>query len=188
MKEQESIDSGLLEDIRNFGTQHPNRYNTLWERFLASLIDAIFLTALLFPIQWFIYDRLILTNETLIRIWDIFMELVLYVYTISLHALYGRTIGKRVMGLKIIDQSEKRAIGFRQALLRDLVPLLGVTALCAAAWWTYDPDAIGDAYTLAGISSGISFLWFIAELATAAMNGKRRAVHDYIAGTVVVRL
>lgn len=32
-----------------------------------------------------------------------------------------------------------------------------------------------------------SLLWFVAEIVTSLMNQKRRAVHDFIAGTVVVK-
>ena len=32
-----------------------------------------------------------------------------------------------------------------------------------------------------------STLWYVAELVTMLFNRKRRAVHDFIAGTVVVR-
>ena len=54
------------------------------------------------------------------------------------------------------------------------------------------PAAIANGEALAAnkalwLSTAIPGLWFLAEVLTMLTNEKRRALHDFIAGTVVVR-
>lgn len=38
-----------------------------------------------------------------------------------------------------------------------------------------------------GVLGGVALVWFLLELGTMLASEKRRALHDYIAGTVVIR-
>jgi uncharacterized RDD family membrane protein YckC len=113
-----------------------------------------------------------------------FLELMPYAYSILMHGRYGRTLGKRIMGLKVIDAGEKKEITYRQALLRDSVPLAGMFGVLLFPLVSPGTDRLAfDAW-----SESISLGWFLTELVTAALNDKRRALHDHIAGTVVVKV
>ena len=48
-------------------------------------------------------------------------------------------------------------------------------------------DIRPDELTLTGAASMVAGTWFVLEIITMLLNKKRRALHDLIAGTVVVR-
>jgi uncharacterized RDD family membrane protein YckC len=45
-----------------------------------------------------------------------------------------------------------------------------------------------DFFNLHSYIAFADFAWFVAEILTMLSNEKRRAIHDFIAGTVVVRI
>jgi uncharacterized RDD family membrane protein YckC len=113
------------------------------------------------------------------------------VYSVWLHARYGMTVGKRYMGVVVLDVSEQRLPSFQQALLRDIVTVVSQAILLANfirvvlnSGYSEHIDKqmgwFGDALSWAGLG------WFLLELVTMLSNNKRRALHDLIAGTVVV--
>ena len=90
--------------------------------------------------------------------------------------------------LKVLKESDETKIGFNQAILRD-IPYI----ILGFILWIYTSYRvlIGEDTS---ISTGVAYFlfyaamgWFILEFITMLTNDKRRAVHDYIAGTVVVR-
>jgi len=94
--------------------------------------------------------------------------------------------------VKVLDKSEAR-LSMGQAVLRDSVLLAFV------AWGLFLdlPTVIaGNSPYAEGAPIGIArlialyamFAWFVLELLTMLTNNKRRALHDFIAGSVVVRL
>jgi uncharacterized RDD family membrane protein YckC len=103
------------------------------------------------------------------------------------HGFTGQTIGKMVIGIKIFDKSEKLKISFGQAILRDIVPL-GLTLII------YLISILG----LSRDNSELTFssllilyilvIWSILEIITLLFNKKHRALHDIIAGTVVLKI
>ena len=124
-------------------------------------------------------------------------------YNVYLHARWGQTIGKRVYGIRVVTLAGQ-PIRWRHALLRHSVDLL-VAAVTSVAWmaglfalskatfesaglmdrmhlvkearlsWEYWPQALGS-------------IWIGSELLVLLLNEKKRAIHDYLAGTVVVVL
>lgn len=118
-------------------------------------------------------------------------------YTIWMHYAYGRTIGKVVTHVRVVDVHSEGPISQRQAVVRDGIPLV-----MAVGMWIYEVPRFFDGSL--GVSPDnfakavandpgmrvlilIPILWFTAELLSMRMNDKRRALHDLIAGTVVVR-
>lgn len=79
-------------------------------------------------------------------------------------------------------------IGFKQAFLRDLFPVTGIVFLFFFLMVIDNSETKVDGFWIEHSISGISAAWFLIEIVTAALNKKRRAFHDYIAGTVVVKL
>ncbi len=114
-------------------------------------------------------------------------------YYITLHARYGQTLGKRLMRVRVIDKSEARGITVWQAIRRDIVPVLGfLFAIGLAAYLsTLTPEMLENLGTVIVIAGAVILAfhgWFIAEIVTMLFSRRRRAVHDFIAGTVVVRV
>ena len=123
--------------------------------------------------------------------WATFAYSSYWLYSVVLHARFGQTVGKRLLRVKVLDVHEQQIPTFPQALLRDIGLVVLNTAslaylvylVCAG---TYAPGAEntslpGEILTWAGLS------WLVLELLTMLTNEKCRALHDFIAGTVVVR-
>ena len=118
-------------------------------------------------------------------------------YTVVMHGRYGQTIGKMVTKVRVVDFRTEGKISFRQAWLREGIPMILSLGLLgyevfAILTWSASPRAIdNDEGLMTGKSfwllSSIPGLWFLAEVLTMLTNDKRRALHDFIAGTVVIR-
>jgi uncharacterized RDD family membrane protein YckC len=108
-----------------------------------------------------------------------------------LHRFYGQTLGKRIMKIRVLSVDDE-PITMRQAVLRDSVWL----GLLLIGFVLNLPAVLaGDSYLVTidvtdSVEIGISYIssaWLILEMITMLFNDKRRAIHDLIAGTVVVR-
>lgn len=133
-------------------------------------------------------------------VWLVLLRLLWLGYPIVCAAQWGRTLGKKVLGLRILRLDLCR-IGYRQALLRysveTVLMVFGIVSLAvAAANWT-GPDWRSLSYfdhnllleqrePLAGLVSTAGMVWFGLDTLVFFCNRKRRAIHDFLAGTVVV--
>jgi uncharacterized RDD family membrane protein YckC len=117
-------------------------------------------------------------------------------YTVYMHARYGQTYGKMVCKVRVVDFPSEEAISFWQACLREGIPLavsFGIVAYevfaIASGALTSDAIAKGEIFRSKAflLLAALPVLWFLAEAITMLTNERRRALHDFIAGTVVVR-
>jgi len=172
-------------------------YAGFWKRFGAYWLDfIIFLpfTALslwgneylrLFQLYWFVPSLIII-------IW----------FNVYLVQKYGGTPGKLLLKIKVVkvDGSD---IGYKEAILRYSVDFVLILVLSAAL----DPIVLGmtDAeyfsmdwktrsiYIVSKAPHWYNFVqiamtvWGWSEFLVMLTNKKRRALHDFIAGTVVIR-
>jgi uncharacterized RDD family membrane protein YckC len=164
----------------------PIKYRTFWRRFIAGFIDGL----LLMPISW-IGDLISSSKPStqLVVEWAIISHSASWVYNVLMHGYYGQTVGKMITGVKVVDVSES-PISLRQAFLRDSV----YAGLCTIELILFlfqkffsgnVESPIMESLTVLVGSAG--FVWFLVEVVTMLTNEKRRALHDFIAGTVVVR-
>ena len=110
-------------------------------------------------------------------------------YWTVLHGLYGQTLGKWLCGVVVLDISERK-LSMKQAVLRvspGIVFLflhLAVTLyLIQTGAETVDPNQ----KTISEVAlRQASTIFLIADVGTMLINPKRRAIHDYIAGSTVV--
>jgi uncharacterized RDD family membrane protein YckC len=172
-----------LEDIAIIDTE---RYRTARKRIWAAIVDYILFMPLLFVDCYFLFSD---TNVFIVIAWNVFTTFLPIFYSIFAHYRYGRTIGKWVARVKVLDVSETRNLSLKQAFLRDGVFLsLELIGLLYYGFWAIKTGEPG--YLLHNfIDFPISpfGLWTLLEIITMLANSKRRAVHDYIAGSVVVR-
>jgi uncharacterized RDD family membrane protein YckC len=114
-----------------------------------------------------------------------------WIYSVVLHGLYGQTLGKMAMGIKVIDVGEERPMTIWQAFLRESVFIFFNTIfLCYSIYFVLN-DVPRDGSELAHIDTVVlvlAYVWFFAEIGSCLTNYKRRAIHDFIAGTVVVNV
>jgi uncharacterized RDD family membrane protein YckC len=101
---------------------------------------------------------------------------LLFAYEVPQIALWGRTLGKRAAGVEIVRSGAEGGLGLRRAVLRAAtynlpiavrpIPVLG---LLASVFWVVNGAAIYE-----GARREVP-------------DGQRRALHDRIAGTDVVK-
>jgi uncharacterized RDD family membrane protein YckC len=111
-----------------------------------------------------------------------------------MHGKYGQTLGKMACKVKVVDVSEQKGISMKQAFLRDIILIVfGTLGMIFMI-----PDVLSGTYPYVPESIDLSTMfwffiwgyaesaWFFAEFITMLFSSKRRAVHDFIAGTVVI--
>jgi uncharacterized RDD family membrane protein YckC len=174
----------------------PNmKYAGFWKRFGAGWIDGF---ALLLP------SLFLMWLHSISRTWAFLTELPLgflfYAYEIYFHGRRGQTIGKRSVDIKVVSL-DGSSISWRQAFLRSSVGLgLGVLysiSKFVALFKITDADYSALSWVELAIKetelspyineiTAAMYVWMASEVVVLLFNRKKRALHDYIAGTVVV--
>lgn len=115
---------------------------------------------------------------------------IFLIYPVLLHTLYGQTFGKMATDVIVLDEKTESAITFTQAALRDCVPIVSTLIIIGTALLVQIGviSAASD-WLITGLSvfTWSMLIWHLLEVVTMLTNQKRRAIHDYIAGTVVVK-
>ncbi len=128
--------------------------------------------------------------------------LIFFFYYIYLVKRYGGTPGKLILGIKIakVDGSK---VGYEQAIFRALPEFILNTimavALVIATFQITDQEylsleMVGRTQYLKSIAPPwaaplemMQFIWVMSEFIVLLTNDKKRALHDFIAGTIVMR-
>jgi len=130
-------------------------------------------------------------TPAILAAWFVVYTLALDFYNVAMHARYGQTLGKMVTGVRVLDASGGK-LSLRQALIRDSVPMMLSLLAVGDAWPRVfaglDPYGNGEFTLLFQLQMYGSIAWFAAELLTMLTNTQRRAVHDFLARSVVVRV
>ena len=162
------------------------KYQTGLKRFWAAILDGIVFVPFLLLEQW-IYKTS--SNISILFIWATFILFAPLLYSIILHYKYGQTYGKWVTGIKVLDIDEKRKLTFLQSIYRDSFYLL--VALIGLFYYSFLLMQPGDKKNILNDYSSFAdmpvFWWTVIELITMLTNSKRRALHDFIAKSIVVR-
>jgi uncharacterized RDD family membrane protein YckC len=92
--------------------------------------------------------------------------------------------------IRIVDLAG-RAIGFKEAVWRDGATLLLSTLTAVfgtlAALDGINPMSLTGIAAIPPVLVYANVIWILAEFITMLTNKRRRAIHDWIAGTLVVR-
>ena len=157
------------------------RYSTFWPRFWAPSIDSV----ILWPVSSLLPFMIFSIFPSALNAVSIFVTLTYYAYSIYFHGTKGGTVGKLKCKIKVVSAKEEKKIGLKEAFIRDSIPLTLSLALYIYILFL-EPGEVSDSRYLT-IVPAIYGLWFLAEIITMLTNEKRRALHDFLAGTVVVR-
>jgi uncharacterized RDD family membrane protein YckC len=125
--------------------------------------------------------------------------LIAYVaYQILFHATYGATVGKMILRIRVV-RIDGSPVDFNAALRRSFVDAVFRLALAVVAAQFLGAHgalpfkdmmefltALGKLKTYATLSNFES-IWTLSEIATCAFHPQRRALHDLIGGTLVVK-
>jgi uncharacterized RDD family membrane protein YckC len=164
-----------------------NKYNTFGKRLLAGLVDSFIFIPFFFLENWVEHTD----SKTIFVGWAIFHTTCWTLYVVICHGKFGQTIGKKLMGIKIFALNEKDLIGYKNAFLRESVWFFAVIAGIVYFLISTSNNAVIDEESksyydeFVSITSGI---WLILELITMFFNQKRRALHDFLAGSIVIDL
>lgn len=152
-----------------------DKYQTAVSRFFALIADGLVLIPLM-VINYAIRDSNL--SPVALHLWILLMTLLPLLYTILFHALYGQTFGKMIVKVKVVDLDEN-PITFNHAVLRSLPKIFfSFIVIFFSRSQEY----------LLGLMTILYVVWTILDIIVFFVNDKRRALHDFIAGTVVIRL
>lgn len=171
------------------------RYAGFWKRFAAGWIDFF---VLLIPIIFFAWLQSVSRTLAFIALFP--STFLFYAYEIYFHGRWGQTIGKRNQNIRVISL-DGSPIAWRQAFLRSSVGLglafLSSISTLVALFRITDEEFSRLGWLemaerqaqLAPYSTEINIainVWVWSEVIVLLFNRRRRALHDFIAGTVVV--
>jgi len=138
------------------------RYGVLWRRFGAAFADGILLDVMLIPVVLFVpHDWIVASAAT-------------WAYGTLAHWRFRQTLGKRWLGIEVLHASESRNLTLSEAARRDPKVIVSFFALLLLG-----PSSL---FVLALI---VAFA--IGDPLAATLNQRRRALHDYLACSVVRR-
>lgn len=171
-------------------------YAGFWIRSGAAIVDAALIAPLalgIFYVQTF--------NFALAVILAVVSSILFAMYNVYFNAVYGGTLGKLIAGIRVTMPNGGK-IGWREAWYRSSIDLvfaglfliLELTSLYRLDWEMYQSqnfndrlDMLVDQYPAwhqtVDYANGI---WVWGELIVLLLNQRKRAIHDYIAGTVVI--
>ncbi|OAM91592.1 RDD family protein [Termitidicoccus mucosus] len=172
------------------------RYAGFWKRFGAMWLDALFLLPLVLVVFW---------GNSRFRLFQMYYLLPGFAvgafYGIYLVKRFGGTPGKLIAGLRI-TKLDGAAIGYREAVLRDapgwLLSLALSIGLAVAASRMSDVEYLSLTFVERSrrlkefVPSWhqplqmLQTIWIWGEFVVLLTNKKKRALHDFIAGTVVI--
>lgn len=154
-------------------------------RILASIIDGVMLS--LPPLIIFAN----IDNKTFALYFFNLYSIIPVLYFVLCNYYYGQTLGKNVLDIKVVDNSTEQNINLKQAILRDS-PLIILTILALINFILYyimGVDSVkGFRDNIGSLHENFNVYWWLLEILTMFTNNKRRAIHDFLAGTVVIRL
>lgn len=109
------------------------------------------------------------TVSTLLHFWLAVFGIALAYYWV-MHAVWGATLGKRVLGVAVVKAADRVKIGAREAGIRAVAFLVGPAIFVLIARIDY----------LGGI------LW-LSDNGLLLLDARAQCLHDKLAGTVVIR-
>jgi len=164
------------------------QYATFWKRVGAGFLDF----AALAPLQWlhsYIWNST--ENPFILILFGILSSFSYLAYSIYFISKFGMTPGKMVTGVIVKKLDESSIPTVKQAILRDIVTIIINPILCIIMIINVMNGELGNRghgdFEHVMILTLIMGGWGFLEFVTMLMSKKRRAVHDFIAGTVVVR-
>jgi len=153
----------------DFPSSGPNSLASIGQRGIARVIDELLLLVpfTLASLPFLTLEEGQLTGE--VPVWLLAIQVAVGVlYEVVLLALWGRTLGKHLLGLRVARFTDGERPAWSQALLRVLLVSAAVVAVDA-------------------VLPGLGALAAVGIYLTALRDPLRRGWHDHAGGTVVVR-
>ena len=171
------------------------KYAGFWRRLAAGLVDG-----LVFLPNVFILPRLEGVSVPAAIFAFLFGQTCYYVYTLLLTHRYGGTLGKLALGIRVrpVDGGEltwrhvlrRSAVDMVISVMMIFTMIIGVTRVEFSAFAA--ADSIARSQMINNVVpwwAALNFTymgWLASEFVVIMLNRRRRALHDFIAGTVVI--
>ncbi len=169
------------------------------KRIIASLIDLFILLPFVFLPFLFTYS-----SKSMYIVVRIIVPLISYSYIIGLEGYRGQTIGKILTKIRIMANNGTKA-GYIRAIKRSSVNIalyiVSFIFACFALVKIPSSDFSGLTFSEAGLLiqqhvelksdiwlQMLNLLWMLSEFFVLNFNKRKRALHDFIAGTVVLEV
>jgi uncharacterized RDD family membrane protein YckC len=171
------------------------RYAGFWRRLGAAIVDWLVLIPIPLLSLWALASS---RTVTLIMLLPLSVSSI--AYHVVLHARFGQTLGKMATGVRVLRLSGE-PIAWREAWLRSSVDIvfgvigivsytITMTRFSDLAWsttWTEKAKLLTLLQPVWARWTGyMAQAWIWSEVVTMLLNRQKRALHDYLAGTVVV--
>lgn len=171
------------------------RYAGFWRRAGAGLVDF----ALWIPVAVVLF-RLESASPAAAILSAVLGQVLYYAYVLPLTKRFGGTVGKLAVGIRVrpADGPELR---WAHVVRRSAVDLVSSATIVAAvviglreipfeayraASWANRTRVLEQAVPWHAWAANAYMLWLLSEFVVILLNRKRRALHDFIGGTVVV--
>lgn len=141
------------------------------------LVDALVMApALWVGMNYYRYSY----GSTIGVVWAAGMLVITSAYFVYFHGRYGQTIGKRLLRIRVLSAKDEKPIGYAMAIRRESTWIVwgGLTAF--SLHWLNDAMP-----SVAASISTAETVWWFADILVLLLNSRRRAIHDFIGGTVV---
>lgn len=177
-------------------------YAGYMRRFLASLIDTCIWLLVLYVIGITQLQNTLITKWQHLFIFEFLKATLLYGMVTFFLVKYGGASGKLLLNIKIISIYEGN-ISIKIAIMRQLLSMLVTIVYIAGIYYALSMYAIiGMAVEFDNYNNFYNFQWdailailavFIANIfrlvdySLIIINKRRRAIHDFLAGTIVVQ-
>lgn len=163
------------------------KYDTIYRRFLAKIIDYIllltvgYILTIFLPPTTYSFDidntKIPQNTDSVLNFWtnycDLVLSIILIIYFVAFHFFGGQTLGKMITGVKVWDMSENKKITFKQSFLRSL-PDISFALITFLFSYEYLPLVL-------------ICLWSIANLIQVFPDKKHRTINDLIAKSIVLK-
>jgi uncharacterized RDD family membrane protein YckC len=176
------------------------RYAGFAKRLLGIFIDILF-RFLFFTITMYLANGILNNSPAWSAIAMSTMVLCYWIILWHMLVKYGATPGKLAVGIKV-TRLDFTNIGFKEAFLRHVIDFIYIIAYWFLAIWglfslpfsEYQSLLFWKKFALMKAHAPQYFniiiwagnIWVYSELLVLLLNKKKRALHDFIAGTVVI--
>ena len=171
------------------------RYAGFWSRLVAGLIDGVVWVPVIVLAFWL--DGISYAGAVISAFVG---PAFLIPYNVGLVANYGGTVGKLMRGLRIRQVNgaaatwanawKRSSVDIAFSVSGAIFTLIALTRINADVYfdagWQSRSEILGAAIPAYRWFYWASLLWMLSEFVTLLSNKKRRALHDFIGGTVVV--
>jgi uncharacterized RDD family membrane protein YckC len=173
------------------------RYAGFGARLLAALVDGLVFVPFMALYVWLSSD-----SRAMAILAQGLSAVIGPAYHIVLHAIRGQSVGKMAVGIRVVALSGT-PIGWRLSILRFSVDTalaialsismtMGYLAMTDVEFhnlgWFERHEWLNRLAPLSHVLSWALSLWTWGEIVTLLFNRQRRALHDLIAGTLVVHV